>query len=113
MNKVLITGKIVTIKHMPTVSFLTIYCRNGKSKEYIDITSFNQEFIKRYFVTGMWCTIEGHIHKNKTPKGEYKTEVIVDTIGFAGNTPDILYDGNTQEQAINEYQECQDEKCPF
>lgn len=99
MNKVLLTGKIIKIKSFNTITFITLYCRNGKVKEYIDVTVFNTEFLHRYFCENMWCTIEGHIHKNKTPNGEYKQEIIADTIGFAGDAHDVMYDGKTQDEA--------------
>lgn len=83
MNNVTIVGKIVSMIHKDNVSFITVHTKDGKNSEYIDITVFNQELLKKYFVTGMWIGIVGRIHKNK--RREYRLEIIANTLFFVGD----------------------------
>lgn len=88
MNSVSLCGKIISIKNVSEkVVFITVYCRNGKLKEYIDVTIFKPEFFNRYFTQGMWISISGYLHKNK--ERDYRIEVIATNIGFAGDCRDL------------------------
>lgn len=87
MNKVQLVGKIVRIKNLSTVTYITIYCRDGKNKNYIDVTIFDTKFFNRYWVTGMWIGISGRLNKNA--KRDYKLEVIAENIFFTSDVPMI------------------------
>ena len=84
MNIVNICGKIQQIRRFPNVTYATIYCKDGKQNEFLDVTIFNNEFFNKYFSKGQWIAITGHLHNNKYDD-KFRIEIIVDRIGFAGN----------------------------
>lgn len=86
MNSVHLCGKIWKIADYGKVKYITVYCRDSRNREFLDVTVFENKFFDRYFCEGMWIGIHGHIHKNKD-KG-YKQEIIADNFYFVGDTPD-------------------------
>lgn len=107
MNNVSICGKIISIKKVSEkVVFITVYCRNGKQKEYIDITIFKPEFFNRYFTQGMWISISGYLHKNK--ERDYRIEVIATNLGFAGDCRDLEFEQKYEGGQANVTDEQQD-----
>lgn len=103
MNKVELVGKIVRIKNLNTVTYITIYCRDGKNKNYIDVTIFDTKFFNRYWVTGMWIGITGRLNKNA--KRDYALEVIAENIYFTSDVPmigDSPINGTQHKQLENE-----------
>lgn len=106
MNVVTLTGKIIRKQETGKVTYLTIACRASQETEFISITSFQTEFISKYFPVGKWIGIRGHIHINKV-KEEYKTEIISDDLFFIGdktenNTADI---GRADEETLPDWSE--------
>lgn len=93
MNQVQLCGKIKRIKEFDSVAYATVHCRDGKNSEFIDITIFNPaRFFSRYFAVNAWVTVIGHVHINtvqnkETGEKRYKTEIIAERIGFAGDAP--------------------------
>lgn len=88
MNKVILNGKITRINECEKVIYFTICVRSGNEYEYIPITTFNTIFFKRYFETGKWICVEGHLHTNNY-NGTYTTEIIADSLNFSGDANDI------------------------
>ena len=85
MNTVNLCGKIVRIKEMPKVTYVTIAIRGGKgATEFVPVTVFQTEFFSKYFEEKKWIGILGHIHVNNESHG-YSTEVIADNIYFVGD----------------------------
>ena len=101
MNTVNLCGKIHTIKEFEKVTYVTIHCKDSRNNEFLDVTLFDKKFFNRYFQTGMWIGILGHIHKNKNR--DYRQEIIADSMYFVGDTPteneykDIEIDEDTGE----------------
>lgn len=96
MNVVTLTGKIIRKQEMGKVTYITIACRASQETEFISITSFQTEFISKYFPVGKWIGIRGHIHINKV-KEEYKTEIISDDLFFIGDKPESEPASNGRE----------------
>lgn len=84
MNIVNLVGKIIRKQETGKVTYLTIACRASKETEFISITSFQTEFISKYFPIGKWIGVRGHIHINKV-KDQYITEIISDDLFFVGD----------------------------
>ena len=106
MNVVTLTGKIIRKQEMGKVTYLTIACRASQETEFISITSFQTEFISKYFPIGKWIGIRGHIHINKVGE-QYKTEIISDDLFFIGdktenNTAD---NGRADEEPLPDWSE--------
>lgn len=86
MNKVLLNGKITSIRTLDKVIYVNILCHGQAGPEFIPVTIFNTKFFNRYFYKGKWISIEGHIHINAHKIGEYgKPEIIADQINFSGD----------------------------
>ena len=106
MNQVQLCGRIQRIKEFDTVAYATVHCRDGRNSEFIDVTIFNpSRFFSRYFAAGAWVTVIGHVHINtvqnkETGEKRYKTEIIAERIGFAGDAP-METDPNGMEAAQN------------
>lgn len=84
MNIVNLVGKIIRKQETGKVTYITIACRASKETEFISITSFQTDFISKYFPVGKWIGVRGHIHINKKDK-KYITEIISDDIFFVGD----------------------------
>jgi single-stranded DNA-binding protein len=84
MNLVVITGCIQSIKFFDKVCYIKIRVRQSSElTEWISVTCFSPDFVKKYFHDGKWISIIGHIHINNQ-NNEYNTEIIVDDIKFVG-----------------------------
>lgn len=88
MNKAIINGKITQLNICEKVAYMTICARNKNGYEYIPVTTFNVEFLKRYFHIGKWICIEGYIHTNKY-KDQYITEIIAESLNFSGDMSEL------------------------
>lgn len=95
MNIVCLNGKIHEIRPQERVTYVTLHCRQGKQSEFIDVTIFQNEFFNQYFTTGMWMSVQGHLHKN-TYNGKRTVEIIADSISFSGNKAPSVTDGFTE-----------------
>ena len=87
MNTVNLVGKIIRKQETGKVTYITIACRASKETEFISITSFQTDFISKYFPVGKWIGIRGHIHINKV-NDQYTTEIISDDLFFIGDKPE-------------------------
>lgn len=107
MNVVTLTGKIIRKQETGKVTYLTIACRASQETEFISITSFQTEFISKYFPIGKWIGIRGHIHINKV-KEEYKTEIISDDLFFIGDKTetDTADKGRAEDEFFQAWSEC-------
>lgn len=85
MNQVLLAGKIISIREFPTVAYATILCRDGKHKDYLDLTVFNPRFFLDHCTVNTWIGVRGRLQKNK--QRDYKPEIIVEQIFFLGDIP--------------------------
>lgn len=85
MNQILLAGKIISIKEFPTVAYATILCRDGKHKDYLDLTIFNPRFFLDHCQIDTWVGVRGRLQKNK--QRNYKPEIIVEQIYFLGDIP--------------------------
>lgn len=83
MNEVIIAGKIIREKRLDKVTYCTICVRTGKEYEYITVVVFNTQFYNKYFYTGKWILIRGHLHINQK-ENTYETEIIADDLNFIG-----------------------------
>lgn len=107
MNEVTLCGKIIRITKFDKVTYVTLHCKDGKNSEYLDVTIFDTTFFDRYFVTGMWIGVSGHIHKNKHK--DYQQEIIVERMFFVGDTPSIMQESEpTEFTDINDIQQIND-----
>lgn len=84
MNTVNLVGKIIRKKETGKVTYIIIACRASKETEFISITSFQTDFISKYFPVGKWIGVRGHIHINKV-NDQYITEIISDDLFFIGD----------------------------
>lgn len=84
MNTVNLVGKIIRKQETGKVTYITISCRASRETEFISITSFQTDFISKYFPIGKWIGVRGHIHINKV-NNEYITEIISDDLYFVGD----------------------------
>lgn len=84
MNTVNLVGKIIRKQETGKVTYITIACRASKETEFISITSFQTDFISKYFPVGKWIGVRGHIHINKV-NDQYITEIISDDLFFIGD----------------------------
>lgn len=86
-NSVQILGKIQRINTTENnkVCFITIREKRSRDEiNYIDCVSFSPDFIKEHFSEGKWIYIQGHMKSSKY-NGQYKQDIIVDDIFFAGD----------------------------
>ena len=104
MNVVQLCGKLIKIIPYEKVTYITILCKDAKNTEYLDVTVFDRTFLDRYFVTGMWIGITGHIHKNKNKN--YQQEIIAEQFYFVGDNPlpteNNEYNDITDEEEIKQ-----------
>ena len=100
MNTVTIVGKIIRKQETGKVTYLTIASRTSRETEFISVTSFQTEFISKYFPEGKWIGITGHIHINKI-NDSYITEIISDNIFFVGDKTEITFDDMTKADSDN------------
>lgn len=85
MNTVNLCGKIVRIKEMPKVTYVTIAIKGSRNvTEFVPVTIFQTDFFSKYFQEKKWIGILGHIHVNNESHG-YSTEIIADNIYFVGD----------------------------
>lgn len=91
MNQVLLNGKIIDIRTLDKVVYITLLCHNGRSEgEFVPITIFNTNFFNRYFYKGKWMSVLGHIHMNGHDKTTHKKpEIIADEIFFSGDAQEV------------------------
>lgn len=106
MNIVTITGKIIRKQETGKVTYLTIACRTSRETEFISITSFQTDFISKYFPVGKWIGVRGHIHINKV-NDQYITEIISDDLFFIGDKPetDVADYGRENEEFFQAWSE--------
>lgn len=85
MQNVTIIGKIIRQWDSEKVSYITIACKEGRDNiEFIPVTVFQTEFLKKHFHKGKWIGVKAHIHVNKRGN-EYITEIISDDLYFVGD----------------------------
>ena len=96
MNTVNLVGKIIRKQETGKVTYITIACRASKETEFISITSFQTDFILKYFPVGKWIGIRGHIHINKVNE-QYITEIISDDLFFIGDKTETEPASNGRE----------------
>lgn len=86
MNKTIICGRIHEIRKREKCTYITIMAYTQNRNEFIDVTLFNRqsEFFNKYFQTGQWISIDGHLHNN-TYNGITQLTVIADNINFCGD----------------------------
>lgn len=106
MNTVSIVGKLIRKQETGKVTYLTIASRTSRETEFISVTSFQTDFISKYFPEGKWIGIRGHIHINKV-NDQYITEIISDDLFFIGdktenNTAD---NGRADEETLPDWSE--------
>ena len=106
MNIVNLVGKIIRKQETGKVTYLTIACRASRETEFISITSFQTEFISKYFQIGKWIGVRGHIHINKV-KDQYITEIISDDLFFVGDKTenDIANNGRDNSDDLPSWDE--------
>lgn len=100
MNNVILNGKITQMTVCDKVAYITICTRNKHGYEFVPVTTFNVEFLKRYFHIGKWICIEGYIHVNKHNE-QYITEIIAETLNFSGEASEL---DKEVERILNEAQ---------
>ena len=101
MNTVNLAGKIIRKQETGKVTYITIACRASKETEFISITSFQTDFISKYFPVGKWIGVRGHIHINKV-NDQYTTEIISDDLFFIGDKPELEPASIGRENTQNE-----------
>lgn len=84
MNKVILTGKVVRVSSREKVAYLTLSVRTNKTYEYIDVTTFSVEFVKKYIAPEDYITVCGYIHVNGKEHG-YKVDIIGEDFSLLPN----------------------------
>lgn len=97
MNRVNIAGKVVGIKVLDKVAYITIAAKSRHVYEYIDITSFSPDFVNKYVEDCSYIAVDGTLHRGDETRN-YKLEVIADSISLMGskqidNNPNKQKDG--------------------
>lgn len=107
MNTVNLVGKIIRKQETGKVTYITIACRASKETEFISITSFQTDFISKYFPVGKWIGVRGHIHINKV-NDQYITEIISDDLFFIGDKPESepASNGRAEAEFFQAWSEC-------
>ena len=75
MNKVILSGRVVRISSREKVAYLTLSVRTNRAYEYIDITTFSVEFVKKHITPEDYISVCGYIHINGKEHG-YKVDII-------------------------------------
>lgn len=113
MNRVEIVGKIYEIREAAKCSFITCICRSGNKNEFLDIVLFEQQatFFKKWFTTGQWIGITGHLKKSirdKDGKRYSELSIIADNLEMIGPQPQQQNQG-----IIDDYVDIDSEELPF